>query len=625
LIHLFGQGAFLDTPKFIQKLVKSLTEKREDYHNNEKSSNVFSRRGELGILIVLGTLLSLIYYFPILNSGNNLGIQDWDINFAWTEVTRISLLVFHQFPLWNPFKCGGSPLFVNPQIPVVSFQTLFALLFGTIRGIKLYIFFQGTVGFIGFYLLARQYKLSYVGSLLASIIFSFSGITGSFISTGTIVFATFAYTPFTLFCLNKSIQKRKWGIIAGILYALSFYAGYHIPLILGVYIFIYIFVLSFIERSFAPFKAFMVMALTTTLLILPKLLFSIQLLRIYPRIFADTSGFSIQNFFYFLLSQKQNLFNEMDVQKFYFQIDENSLYIGIIAFAFFLLFFIKNRKGVRQNISLIISMFIIFWIMLGNGIHPSIYAAIRYLPVFNSFRVAQRFRFDFIIPLALIIGLGLDNIVRLFQMNKLVRYLSILCLVIIYVDLTIFSSTNFLSKTLIIVNPESHLSRNMSFVQTEGNTPDFEIQRTIQLPAGFQDFQPKSTFIPWSFEYLKIIQNEGVLKCYNEGGSRVYALAADDKNYQGEYHLLEPDKNIKLENIFWSPNKLTFKITYTGKTVNNSLIVNQNFYPGWISIKDAGPCERAKASSGLLATTLNSSSELVTLEFNPLKYYTICK
>jgi len=582
------------------------------------------RRWEIGVLVALSILASLVYYYPILNSGNNLGIQDWDQNFAWAEYTRVSLINFHQFPLWNPYKCGGSVQFANPQIPVISFQTLFALLFGTVRGIKLSIFFHGVIGFIGFYFLAKQYKLSNIGSLLASVIFSFSGITGSFLSTGMVVFTSFAYTPYILLCFNKSLNKGKWGIICGTLFALSFYAGYHISLLLGVYLFVYTLVTSIVKRTFTPFKALSIMFFTSTLIILPKLLMSIQLIRIYPRIslLNDLSGYRIIDLFYFLLSQKQNLLNNLITHSFNNAIDENSIYVGILPFVLFILFFVRNKKGVRNNISLVFTLLIILWIMLGSAIYPSLYKVIQHLPIFSSFRVAQRFRFDFIIPFSLIIGLGLDNIVRQLQTFKLTRPISIICLLVIYVDLTIFSSTNFLSKTLIIKNPESQLSWGDTFIQTVANNPDFEIQRTIQLPNKFLD---STIFMPWSYEYLKIKQNKGVLECYDSITSGVHAVGIGDERYQGEFYLIKQIQGVKIENIFWSPNKLIFKITNSEKAMNNTLIINQNYYPGWIVKTNTDACSRVIDYNGLLATRLNSLVDNVTFEFNPFLYYSVCK
>jgi hypothetical protein len=606
----------------IQQLLEHFEEYQEAYRTSKKSCELNIRRWEFGILIVLSILLSLLYYFPIINSGNNIGIQDWDQNFAWTEATRVTLLNYHQFPLWDPYKCGGTVQFANPQIPVISFQTVFALFFGTVRGIKLSIFFHGVIGFIGFYFLARQYKLSYIGSLYAAIIFSFSGITASFLSTGMVVYSSFAYNPYILICFNKSVENGKWGVITGSLFALSFYYAYQIPLLLSVYIFIYAFVKSIIERTLAPLKAFGIMILSSTLLILPKLLMSYQLLQIFPHQIKDLSGYSIRSLLYFLLSQKQNLLNQMNVKPFSYGIDENSIYIGLLSLVLFLIFFVKNKKGVIQNISLLITLLIILWIMLGNDIYPSLYGIIRHLPVFSSFRVAQRFRFDFIIPLSLIIGLGLDNLIRLLQTHKLVKPISIICLVVIYVDLTIFSTNNFMSKTLIIINPESLVTWGDAFIQTVDNNPDFVIQRTIQVPDGLLD---KNTFTPKSYEYLKIKQNKGVLECYDSITSNVFALGNSDKEYQGEFHLLRSDDSINIKNIFWSPNKITFEIINAGKAMNNSLIINQNFYPGWIVRKDTKACERAIINNGLIASKLDSSIKRITFEFNPVEYYSLCK
>ncbi len=212
------------------------------------------KKWEIGLVITLSVLISYVFYFPIINSGDNLGIADWDQNLAWTESTRVTLLEYHQFPVWNPYKCGGVVQFGNPQVAVISIQTVFALIFGTLKGIKLSIFFHGTLGLIGFYLLAKQYKLSKLGSLLAAIIFSFSGITGSFLSTGMVVFTPFAYSPFILLFFNKSLQNWKWGVASGALFALTFYYGYQIPLVLGVYIFVYTLAKCIFDRTLVLLK-----------------------------------------------------------------------------------------------------------------------------------------------------------------------------------------------------------------------------------------------------------------------------------------------------------------------------------------------------------------------------------
>jgi hypothetical protein len=587
------------------------------------------RKWEIGVLVAVSIIVSLVYYYPILNSGNNLGIQDWDQNFAWTEATRVSLLDFHQFPFWNPYKCGGSVQFAAPETPVISLQTLFALLFGTIRGIKLSIFFHGAIGLIGFYLLARQYGVSKVGSLLAAMIFSFSGITGSFLSTGMVVFTNFAYTPFILYFFNKGLQNWKWGIASGALYALAFYYGYHIPLVLGVYIFIYTLVKSIVNRTITPLKTAAILVATATILMLPKLLLEIQIMRIFPRSMNDVSGYGILNFFRLLLAPIQDLFYDYKIPGSKFNIDESSLYVGILSLILFLFFFVRNRNGIRKHSPLLITLFFIFWLMLGNRNLPSLYQVLHKLPLFSSFRVAQRFRFDFIIPFSILAGLGLDNAVLYLAKYKWARLLPYFFLLGIFIDLTLFSSMNFLSKTLIVKNPESSLARSAVFSQTNVSGLGVPLQRTIPIPIAFLDTK---AFKPYSYEYLKIRQNKGVLECYDAiyEPVSIYVHASGiegeggHSKYQGEYYLLDPVQGIKVENTFWSPNKLVYKITNAQNAMNNMLIINQNYYPGWIVRTGKFACSRVIDYQGLIATGLDGAADNITLEFNPLLLYLHC-
>ena len=558
----------------------------------------------------------MIYYAPILFSGNALGIQDWDQNLAWTEVTRLTLLNFHQFPLWNPFKCGGSVQFANPQIAVVSLQTIFAVLLGTLQGLKFSVFFHGVLGFIGFYFLAKQYKLSNLGSMLAAVIFSFSGITGSFLSAGMVVFTSFAYTPFILVFFNKSLENRKWGLVAGILFALSFYAGFHILLLLGVYILIYTYITCLVKQTLAPFISLGIMAGTAVCLMLPKLILSLQLMQIFPRLQNETSGFSFSNFFYFLLSQKQNMFREMDVLAYNFGIGENSVYVGILPAALFLYWIIfSNNKGRKEYLILLLSTVVTFWLMLGNDIPYSLYAILKNLPFFSSFRVAQRFRFDFIIPFSLLIGLGLDKLSEALDQHRLARYLPLACVLFVFIDFTIFSSSNFLSKTLIIKNPVNQLTRETVFSQVTNSEPGFPVEEMIALP---EEFQNSIAFLPTSYEYLRIEQNEGTVKCYDSITTTESAVGKDNGKYKGEFYLSIPVQGVKAVNTYWSPNKLVYQITHPENALNDLLIVNQNYYPGWIIRTGTFSCKKAIKQDGLIAAKLDASTQSITFEFKPL-------
>ena len=130
--------------------------------------------------------------------------------------------------------------------------------------------------------------------------------------------------------------------------------------------------------------------------------------------------------------------------------------------------------------------------------------------------------------------------------------------------------------------------------------------------------------MPTSYEYLKITQNKGVLECYDSITSTVFAVGIDNYQYQGEFYLLKPVQGVTVENSFWSPNKLVYKITNVQKAIGDTLIINQNYYPGWIERTGTFSCARTIKNKGLLATRLDSSAGSITLEFNPFLFYLRC-
>lgn len=572
-------------------------------------------------IIILSLCLSFLFYVPILTSGNTIGIQDWDQNFAWSEFTRISILKYNQFPFWNPYKCGGAVHFANPEIPVISIQTLFVLLFGTLTGIKGSIFFHGVLGFVGFYLLARYYKLSKYGSILASIIFSYSGITGSFLSTGMVVFMVFTYSPYILLFFHKGTIHRKWIVIASVLYAFSYYAGYHIPLLLITYISIYSLVDSILKKSIKPLISLLLFSIIATIVAFPKLILSLQLISYFPRLKIDESGYKFMHFLYFLFSRRQNLFGDIGISGYGYSIDENSLYVGAIPIILFLIFFVKNIKVIKRKAVLICSLVVIIFLMFGEKIYPSLYGFIHQFPPFSSFRVAQRFRFDFIIPFALLTGLGLDNLMRFYEKKrKNTIYLFIFIFIFIFiplfvfVDLTIFSKSNFLSKTLILKNNLA-TKKNVIFTQNKSWRINKKLYYVGDLPTQYYGVSnKKSTFVPWSYEYIQMQENIGTINCSDVITDKKYAIGRDEKKYRGEYYL-EPRSDIgTITQIIWSPNLLKYKLHYV--EINTKLIVNQNYFPGWWVMR--GDCwEEAISSNGLLSTKIKKGEKEITFVYYP--------
>jgi hypothetical protein len=64
-------------------------------------------------------------------------------------------------------------------------------------------------------------------------------------------------------------------------------------------------------------------------------------------------------------------------------------------------------------------------------------------------------------------------------------------------------------------------------------------------------------------------------------------------------------KSVQIQNTFWSPNQLDFRIMDVEKALKDTLVINQNYYPGWIVMTGDKTCKRAISYNGLLATRLD--------------------
>ena len=138
---------------------------------------------------------------------------------AWIEAGRRSLLWYGDFPLWNPWTCGGQVYLANPQSTIAAPTFLLALLFGTALGTKLmlvaYLFFAQD----GMYRLARHLELDEDGAMLAAIVFAGSGWLGLHLSSGHLNFAGAALFPYLMLCHRRAIDEWEWAIPLGALMA----------------------------------------------------------------------------------------------------------------------------------------------------------------------------------------------------------------------------------------------------------------------------------------------------------------------------------------------------------------------------------------------------------------------
>jgi len=171
------------------------------------------------ILFACG-LFSLSFGWPLLTHLSATGIWDWSEAASHYEATRHTIFTYGQFPLWNPYVCGGGPSLGNPQTYWLSLTGLLALMSNSIVGPKiavlLYVFFGG----IGTWLLARQLKISRAAGLLAIPIFLTSGYLATHLAAGQFLWLTLAWVPFVWLGYLKSVNNWRWLIFGGLALAM---------------------------------------------------------------------------------------------------------------------------------------------------------------------------------------------------------------------------------------------------------------------------------------------------------------------------------------------------------------------------------------------------------------------
>jgi len=95
-------------------------------------------------------------------------VNDWDQCLQLRWVARYTILHFRQFPLWNPYRCGGMPMLGHPLSDFISPFLILDLLFGPMVGTHLEVVVQIAAGFSGACFLARSRGISRLGATAAA-------------------------------------------------------------------------------------------------------------------------------------------------------------------------------------------------------------------------------------------------------------------------------------------------------------------------------------------------------------------------------------------------------------------------------------------------------------------------
>jgi hypothetical protein len=142
------------------------------------------------------------------------------------EAARVSWGHWHELPLWNPYQCGGVPLWDNPEGLGAAPTMWIFLPFGTTRAIELWFITHVLAAFVSMWIFARRdLRLTAPASIFAASVWAFCGYFEEHLSGGHLSWVAFAYLPLGLFLWRRAEKDARFAIGLGMLVALEMHEG----------------------------------------------------------------------------------------------------------------------------------------------------------------------------------------------------------------------------------------------------------------------------------------------------------------------------------------------------------------------------------------------------------------
>ena len=584
-----------------------------------------------------------LFYLPLLrNLKTTVPALDWYGIYAFPSFFRLSVLQYHQFPLWAPHFGGGYPLIGHPYDISLNFLSVIVLFFGAIAGTKITVFFIFLMSAVSvFYLTRHILKYNFLGALFSSLTFAFSSWGGCVYLDSNYEKLYIYFLPLILVFFIKTIKNRKFIFLTCL--ALSQVVLCSGTMLIPVTLFIFLFACLHTMRveswgrvnfDLRYLRIFLLAISITFLLCMVKILPMHNLLSrsdIKPMHFSQEHNYAQVSKHIIKEERALNLhklFAMLFIKDSYIvgihgvagddHLQFNLGYLPVIlAILAFMLYW---RKNFRYLILLIIFVLLSFgpyskvdlfkWLWQLNPV------------VHNIWRLDEFFTF----PILLIISVVAGSFFSLFDKSRSRILLALLMLAAIFsLNNMFWANRRFLYNQNLKEVPK----KMVSVVDIEErDNPVFQkkfyqvkIKDPLADPEHYQKdgyfyLQQNVGMVNWLFTNLEI-NSAAIPKFYVKPGDYKYILSAPGKLefnpiYRGEVFFLDENNHARIQ--YFSPNEIIVDVELKNL---DTLIINQNYYPGWRADKGS-----LSNRNGLLALTLDKTgSYKVRLTYVPLDFY----
>lgn len=401
---------------------------------DEKPTRTNRARSLLGVGLAL--LLAVGYWSPAFLDPQATGFGDWQYFHHMWEVAWVAWVRYREIALFDPFQCGGVPLWGDPQAQTYGPWFLLALALGTTLALKVGVVLHTAVGLVGGYLHARdEHRLSPSASALASAVFCGSGFFAWHIAGGHSAFLPFYFAPLLAWSLRRAFDDVRYVVAVAGLVALTLHEG-------GVYPMPY-FVLLLLLETFGDRRAkdlprallVLVSSGLLSLLLGAFRLIAVAIeLRRHPRPTVIDDHLGLDELAMMLTARE----HDWHVPGHPYVWPEYCAYVGLLVVV---LGAIGYHVAVRQGrMRLVVGTLVFGLLAMGNlGVY-SPWVLLHDVPVFGSLRVPSRFVVLFILHLGLVAAVCLDAFAsRLPKRAAIATILPALLVLGVVADITVTS------------------------------------------------------------------------------------------------------------------------------------------------------------------------------------------
>jgi hypothetical protein len=514
---------------------------------------------------------ALVFCYPLVFHLSAAGtLNDWDFITASQWSAYWTVRQYHQFPLWNPFECGGIALLGDPQSHFLSPWFFLTIVFGPVIGLHIEVILYSAIAWAGGYFLGRVLGLRRISAICTAT--AFAGSSWFFLraSEGHIVLIVLVYLPWILAAGWTASERGKlrYAALCGALLTLSFFEGSpYVPLYEGLTLTLVLVGSAAMRLSLRPLIALTLAAVFVAGLGAVKSLPAIQTMVAHPRPTDEGYSSSVDALRQALLSRNQDRNRPFLNGWGFWEMGAYVSLFGVIA----LLAVLSPWKSLPW----IIAAIVLFDLARGWTGPNSPWVYLHKIPLFSSTRLPSRLMIPFELMIAVLAGIGIDVVCS--RGAPAAVAVSALLVAIGAVDMFMVGTPNI-----------HYLLRN---IVAPGSTHG-EFAQYLRVPA-----LPQSAMIR---------DHQGVVNCYEYSDFSTNAKGWNEPGYRGEQYLLGPGSVTPAQ---WTPNRLEYTVEAPGPSV---LVINQNYDSSWRIVSGPG---KIISQDGLLAVQVPAGQSRIVLRY----------